>query len=216
MQAEPIDDTAAAAERPWREILPRRNWGWFVARGLLLVALGVAAFLAPGAALFAFATVFAAFSFVDGVMAVASGVRGARDRSERWGGLLLSGVAGIAIGVLFVLFPLVSTFAYAFTTVLLIAAWAVLTGAFEIAAAIRLRREIRGEWLLALSGALSMLLGLALVALMVLQPGITVLSVAWLIAIYALVAGVALLALGLRLRKKADEPPSAERSVEGH
>ena len=119
----------ATDARPNRETdrrgdLPRRNWGWFVARGALLVLLGVLSLMAPGAALFAFATVFAAFSFVDGMFAVISAVRGARDKSERWGALLFSGLVGIAVGVLFVLFPLVSTFAFAWVTVVLIAAWA--------------------------------------------------------------------------------------------
>lgn len=183
--------------------LPARNWGWFVARGVLLLVLGVLALLAPGPALFGFAMVFAAFSFVDGIFAVIWGVLGARNKADRWVALLLSGLFGIAIGVLFVLFPLISTFAFAFATVLLIAAWAVARGVFEIAAAIRLRKAIKGEWLLALSGVLSLLLGLIIVYLLAMNPGISVLSVAWLIGIYALVSGVALVILGFRLRKAA-------------
>lgn len=183
--------------------LPQRNWGFFLARGVLLLLLGIAALLAPGLALFAFALVFAAFSFADGIMAVISAIRGARHKRDRWGALLLSGLAGIAIGVLFVLFPLFSTFAYAMTIVILVAAWAVATGVFEIAAAIRLRKEIEGEWLLGTAGVLSVLLGLALAVLLVMQPGITALSVAWLIAIYALIAGVAFIVLALRLRRRS-------------
>src|SRR5690606_10108074 len=147
------------------ESLLGRNWGWIVARGVLLIALGVLAFLAPGAALLGFTMVFAAFSFVDGIfsvasgvrgardkrermargmpafrgpgaallgftivlaaysfvdgiLSVASGVRGARDKRERWGAVLLSGLFGIGIGVLFVLFPLISTFDFAVTAVI--------------------------------------------------------------------------------------------------
>lgn len=199
-KAETMDGIPGAAS----DILPRRNWGWFLARGILLIVLGILALLSPGPALFAFALVFAAFSFADGVLAVASGVRGARDKSERWGTLLLSGMAGIVVGTLFVLFPLASTVAYALTTLMLIAAWAVVTGVLEIAAAIRLRKTIKGEWLLALSGALSVLLGVAIVVTAALRPGISVLSVAWVIAAYALIAGVALTVLALRLRKAPD------------
>lgn len=183
------------------ESLLGRNWGWIVARGVLLIALGVLAFLAPGAALLGFTMVFAAFSFVDGMFSVASGVRGARDKRERWGALLLSGLFGIGIGVLFVLFPLISTFAFAFTTVMLIAVWALIRGICEIAAAIRLRKAIKGEWLLALSGVLSVLLAVAVVFLLALNPAISVLSVAWLIGFYALLSGIALIVLGVRLRK---------------
>ncbi|SRR5690554_2491242 len=203
-------DTAAGPRDSWADDLAAtadsvlgRNWGWTLARGLLLVALGVLAFLAPGPALLGFTMVFAAFSFVDGIFSVASGVRGARNKQERWGALLLSGLFGIAIGVLFVLFPLVSTFALALTTVLLIAAWAMVRGVCEVAAAIRLREAIKGEWLLAASGVLSILLAAAIVVLLALNPGLSVLSVAWLLGFYALLSGIALIVLAFRLRRMA-------------
>ena len=182
--------------------LARHTWGWLLARGILLILLGFFAMLAPGFALFTFALVFAAFSFFDGVLALISGFRRAHD-GRRWGAMVLSGLAGIAVGVLFVFFPRVSTLTYAMLIVWLVAAWAVLTGAFEISAAIRLRQEIQGEWLLALSGVLSVLLGIALVWLLYANPAATLLSVAWLIAIYAFVAGVALILLALKLRRRA-------------
>src|SRR5690606_21602267 len=185
------------------ESLLGRNWGWIVARGVLLIALGVLAFLAPGPALLGFTMVFAAFSFVDGIFSVASGVRGARNKQERWGALLLSGLFGIGIGVLFVLFPLVSTFALALTTLLLIAARAMDRDVCEVAAAIRLREAIKGEWLLAASGVLSILLAAAIVVLLALNPGLSVLSVAWLLGFYALLTGIALIVLAFRLRRMA-------------
>jgi uncharacterized membrane protein HdeD (DUF308 family) len=165
------------------------------------------AFVWPGPALVAFATVFAGFCLADGVLSVASGVRGARDKRERWGGLLLSGMAGIVVGTMFVLFPVLATFTFALTAVILIAVWAVITGAFEISAAIRLRKEMEGEWLLALSGALSVLLGLAIAVMVVVTPGISALSVVWLIGAYALVAGTALIVLAFRLRRRTDATP---------
>lgn len=183
--------------------LSHHTWVWILARGILLVLLGFFATLAPGFALYVFALVFAAFSFTDGVLAVIGGIRAARHDGRHWGGMVLSGLAGIGVGVLFMLFPLVSTLTYAMVIVWLVAAWAVITGVLEIAAAIRLRQEIKGEWLLVLSGALSVALGVALVWLLFARPAATLLSVAWLIAIYAIVAGVALIILSLRMRRKA-------------
>jgi uncharacterized membrane protein HdeD (DUF308 family) len=184
------------------EGLLHHTWGWILARGVLLILLGIFAIMAPGFALFTFALVFAAFSFVDGVLALLGGIRAARHDGRHWGAMVLSGVAGIAVGVLFLFFPRVSTLAYATVIVWLVAAWAIATGVLEASAAIRLRREIRGEWLLVTSGALSVLLGLALLWLLYSNPAATLLSVAWLIAIYAFVAGVALILLALRMRRR--------------
>ena len=183
--------------------LAHHTWVWILARGVLLVLLGIFATLGPGFALFVFAVVFAGFSFFDGVLALAAGIRAARHDGRHWGAMVLSGLAGIAVGVLFVLFPLASTLTYALLIVWLVAAWAVITGLLEVSAAIRLRQEISGEWLLALSGTLSVLLGIALVWLLFARPAATLLSVAWLIAIYAVVAGVALIVLGTRMRHRA-------------
>ncbi len=185
--------------------LPARNWGWFALRGVLLLVLGGLSLAFPAAALFTFALVFAVYCFVDGIFAVASGVRGARRKEERWWALVLAGVLGIAVGVIFVLFPGLGTLAYALTAIALIAGWAVASGVLQIVAAWRLRRAIRGEWLLIASGALTVLLGVGLIVLLTVAPEPTLLSVAWMIGIWALIAGVALLVLAFRLRQHGRE-----------
>lgn len=181
--------------------LPQHNWNWFLWRGIASIALGIIALFFPGLTIYAFALVFAAFSFVDGVFSLIAGVRGATHHTERWGAWIVSGVIGIAIGVIFMLWPMLTTIAYAFMLVIFIAFWSLATGVFELSAAIRLRREIEGEALLAIVGALSVLLGIAVLWLLVTSTGATLLSVGWLIGIYALASGLALVVLAFRLKR---------------
>jgi uncharacterized membrane protein HdeD (DUF308 family) len=145
----------------------------------------------PGITLTALVLLYGAFALVDGVFAVAAALFGRR-RGMPWWAMLVEGLFGIAIGILTFAWPGITALALLY----LIAAWAVITGVFEIAAAIRLRQEIQGEWLLALSGALSVLFGVVLV----LYPGAGALAVVWLIGAYAIAFGVLLLVLGFRLR----------------
>ena len=82
---------------------------------------------------------------------------------------------------------------------LLIAAWAIVHGVFEIVAAIRLRKEIKNEWLLILSGALSVVFGI----FMIVNPGAGALAVLWLIGVFAVAYGALLVVLSFKLKKHA-------------
>lgn len=192
------------AEKPFEGVLlvPQHNWKWFLVRGIVAIALGIVAMIFPGFTLLTFAMLFAAFSFVDGVGSLIAGIRGAKNDADRWGALIFSGVAGIAVGAAFFVWPLLATATYAFLLVILIAFWALITGTLEIAAAIRLRQTIEGEVLLGLAGVLSVLLGLFLVVMLIASPGATLLSVGWLIGAYMLVSGIALVVLALRLKRR--------------
>lgn len=187
----------------------RRSSGWFLLRGVLALALAVAAFLFPANALFAFTLLFAAYAGADGILSLVAGIRCAARRQGRWWTLILRGAIGIAVAAIFVIVPGLAIVGYALATLATLVAWALLTSAFEIAAAVRLRREIEGEWRLALSGALSILLGLLVLAILWMDPLASILSVGWIIAGWALFAGAALVALGLRL-KRLPEPRSGE------
>lgn len=183
--------------------VPQHNWGWFMFRGILALLLGMGAVIFPLSAVFAFTLVFAAYCFVDGIASLVAGLRGAQGPEHRWGALVFSGIVGILIGILFLVMPLVATFTYAFLVIIMLAAWSIITGVLEIIAAIRLRREIEGEWLLGLSGAISLLLGIAIVALVIPNPAATIVSAAWLIAIFAFASGAVLVVQALRLRMRA-------------
>lgn len=179
-------------------ILLARNWWALAWRGLVAVLFGVAALAWTGPTLTALALLFGAFALLDGAFALAAALVG-RPPGPLWGALLAEGLLGIAAGILALTWPWVMALALVY----LVAAWALVTGALEIAAAVRLRSEVDGEWLLALCGGLSVLLGLALG----LWPGAGAVALAWLIGLYALAFGALLLALAFRLRAWARQFP---------
>ncbi len=181
------------------------NWSWLALRGGLALVLGVLAIIFPASALFAFTMVFAAFALIDGFLSLASGIGGARHRHQRWWALIARGLVGILVGIMFMLMPYVTTLGYALASLALLAIWSIFTGVFEIAAAVKLRKEIRGEWLLGVSGLLSVLLGMAIPVVLALYPAATILSVGWLIGVYALAAGIVLIGQSLRLRRRSNE-----------
>ena len=191
----------AAAERGGSNLLFRDNWSWTLARGVLAIIF-------PASALFAFTLVFAGFLLADGALSLASGIRGATRKEDRWWAYVLRGVACLVVGILFVLMPFVMTVGYAVATLVLLAAWSITAGILEIAAAIRLRKEIEGEWLLGLSGALSILLGVGVTVLFALYALASILSVAWMIGVYAIAAGLVLIVQAFRLRKPVPAPAS--------
>ena len=182
--------------------LPAHNWGWFMLRGILGLLLGIGAIVFPLSAVFAFTMLFAAYCFIDGIASLIAGVRGAHEPGHRWGALVFSGIIGIIVGILFVIMPLIATFTYALMAIVMLAAWSLITGILEIIAAVRLRREMEGEWLLGLSGVISVLLGIGIIALVIPYPAATLLSAAWLIAIFAFMTGIILIAQSLRLRNR--------------
>lgn len=168
-----------------------RNWWAVFLRGAAGILFGVATFFAPQISLAVLVLVFGAYALVDGALAIVSAIR-RRGTSDRWWVLLLEGLVGVAAGLVTFLLPGITALAL----LALIAAWALLTGALEIAEAIRLRKVITGEWLLALGGIASIALGV----LLVLFPGAGALAVVLWIGAYALFFGALLVALGLRLR----------------
>src|SRR5262245_24270122 len=161
-------------------------------RGIIGVLAGVLAFLWPGLTIAVLVILFGFYSLIDGVMNLFLGVRKEPVTGDRSWFMVGQGIVGIVAGVLTFIWPGVTTL----ILLGLIGVWAVITGALEIFAAIKLRQQITGEWLLALSGALWIAFGL----LLFVSPGLGAIGLAWGIAAYAVASGVVLIALGLRLR----------------
>lgn len=172
-----------------------RNW-WLVAlRGLLAILFGVIAFVAPGAFVLSLVLFFAAYMLVDGIFGIVAAVRAAQ-RHDRWGFLLLEGLLDIVVGIAAFLVPAAAVWAF----VLLVAAWALVSGGLMIAAAFRLHLHY-GRWWLGLGGVVSVLFGIALL----INPGMSALVLTWWLGAYAVVFGVLLLILGFRLRSRHAE-----------
>ena len=173
-----------------------RNW-WAVAlRGVVAILFGVLALVWPSLTLGILVLFFGAYMFVDGVFAIIAAFTN-RAGHDSWWILLIEGLMGIGAGIITFLRPGLASFALLF----IIAFWAITTGVLEIVAAIRLRKEIQGEWLLALSGVISFVLGI----LLLLFPAAGILTVVWMIGWYAILFGAILLSLGWRLHQYATQ-----------
>jgi uncharacterized membrane protein HdeD (DUF308 family) len=188
-----------------REMLAR-NWWIFALRGALGIMFGLIALFLPGVTMLSLVLVFSAYMLVDGICAIASGLRAAR-QGERWGWFIFEGIANLAAGIVAFLLPGLTVLVFVF----LIAAWALLSGGLMLGAALRLDAD-HGRWWLVLGGLASVVYG----ALLVIAPMIGAVVLTWWIGAYAIVFGVALLLLSFRLKSRADtdmlQPNAAPRS----
>ncbi len=183
---------------PGRDLLVAllaRNWWAIGLRGVLAIVFGLIALFLPGATMLSLVIVFAIYAFVDGVVGIVSAVRAAQ-AGERWGLLVFEGLVNIAVAVIAVLWPGITVVAF----VLLVAVWAILTGALELAAAFRLGTE-DGRWWLVVGGLVSLVYG----ALLVIAPMIGAVVLTWWLGAYALIFGVCLIVLAFKLKARLDE-----------
>jgi uncharacterized membrane protein HdeD (DUF308 family) len=171
-------------------MLLARNWWALALRGLCAIVFGIAAFAWPGPTVEILVYLYGAYALVDGAFMLIAALLG-RTAGVRWE-LVLIGLVGIAVGIMTFAWPTVTALALLY----LIAAWAILCGVFQVIAAIQLRKEIEGEWLLALSGAAAVLFGGFLIA----RPSEGAIALIQVIAIFAILFGALLVGLALRLR----------------
>lgn len=172
-----------------------QNWWVLALRGVAGILFGLGAFVWPGITIAALVLLFGAYVLVDGIFAVAAGVR-MRGQLDRWWLVVLEGIAGIVLGVLTFRSPDITVL----VLVSFVAAWSIITGVLEIATAVRMRMLIANEWLLGVSGIVSIIFGVLLIAL----PGPGTLALVWLIGSYALIFGVLMLLFAFRLRSTHD------------
>jgi uncharacterized membrane protein HdeD (DUF308 family) len=169
-----------------------QNWWLFTLRGILGIIFGCIALIFPGPTMLSLVIVFSAYMLVDGVAGIISAVRAIR-KKDRWGLLLFEGLLNIAVGIVAFLWPDITVIAF----VLLVAAWAIVSGALMTAAGFRLNVP-HGRWWLVLGGLLSLAYG----ALLVATPLIGAIVLTWWMGAYALAFGVALVVFSFKLRSR--------------
>lgn len=181
---------------PLVETLARNWWMWLI-RGIAALVFGVLAWVWPISTWVVIAIFFGAYALVDGIFAIVATVRAA-ETQQRWWPFLIEGIVGILIAAVTFYDIRITLMALYFT----IAAWAFLTGIFELVAAVQLRKHIANEIWLIIAGIASIAFGV----LMVWFPLAGMLAVIWLIAAYAVVFGILMIAFALRLRSHLTTP----------
>jgi uncharacterized membrane protein HdeD (DUF308 family) len=169
-----------------------RYWWVLLVRGVAAIVFGALAYAWPGLTLAVLIYIFAIYAFVDGVFNVAHAVSGARE-NKNWFLLLIGGLFGIGLGILTWRLPGVT----AVVLIVFIAILAIVLGVKMILLAVRLRKEIKGEWILVLTGIISAALGVAMIA----RPAAGALAVIYLVAAWAVIMGALLVGLSFRVRK---------------
>ena len=169
-----------------------QHWWVVLLRGVLAILFGVMAWAWPGVTLAVLVLIWGAYALTDGIFEVIAGIRG------KWGSLVVLGLLGIAAGVVTFVWPGIT----AITLIWVFAFWAIVAGILQVSAAIRLRKEVQGEWLWIVSGVFKVLLGV----LLLLYPGAGALSVTWLIGLLAVAWGVLLVVLAFKLKGLGARP----------
>ena len=187
-----------------KEALLASNWWAAAIRGGCAILIGSIAIFAPAVTLAALVIIFAAYSFVDGVFAVVLAIRGAR-KHERWGWLAFNGVVSIAAAAVAIIFPSATLLAFA----ILFAVWAIVSGSASVAAGFGLGKS-HGRWWLIAGGIIAIFFGVWAV----LDLGLGLLVLSYLVGFQALLAGFTLLALAYRLReRKVEREGTADRTA---
>jgi len=190
MPSSPVLSETGHMRRPLLLALADR-WWLFLLKGAAAITFGVLAFIWPGLTLLTLVLLYGIFALTDGVLALIGAIRGSEYASRWW--LAIVGLLGIAAGAVTLLWPGISGMAL----LVCIAVWAIATGIMQIVGAISMRHQIDDEWLLIAGGALSVIFG----GLLLTRPGAGAVAVAYVIAAYAVMYGVLMVMLALRLHK---------------
>jgi uncharacterized membrane protein HdeD (DUF308 family) len=172
-------------------VIFNHNWWLLAIRGLCAIIFGILAFIWPGLTLLTLIFLFGFYAVINGALALGVAFKAPRGY-PKFGWLIVEGILSIVAGLIAFVMPGIT----ALSLLILIAAWAIITGVFEIIAAVRLRKVIAHEWLLIIAGIASVGFGV----LVMIMPGAGALALVWWIGAYALAFGVLLMLLAFRMR----------------
>lgn len=169
-----------------------RHWWAFLIRGIAAIIFGILAFPWPEETLQVLVALFGAYAIVDGSALLLALVAGdSLARRNGWATALM-GVIGIGAGIATFIWPDITALALLY----IVAVWSIATGVVAMGAAVALRNELEGEFWLGLSGLISVIFG----TLLIVFPGEGLISLVFLVAIWAISFGVSNLALAYELR----------------
>lgn len=169
-----------------------RSWSMWLVRGIVALLFGIVALVSPFATLASLVMLAAAFMFVDGIFAFFSLF--SRRGSPFWWTSFFEALAGVGFGLALLIWPGIALLTFLY----LLAGWAVISGLFEIATAIRLRKVIEREWALGLAGLSSIIFGLAVLFF----PGLGLIATSWMLGAYAIIFGVLMINTGINVRRE--------------
>jgi uncharacterized membrane protein HdeD (DUF308 family) len=188
--------------------LVARDWWVFAIRGIAAIVFGILAFIWPERTLAVLVLLFGAYALVDGVALLVGLIRGDAEARRHGWAVAIMGVLGIVAGVITFMRPDLT----AVSLLYLVASWAIVTGVFQVIAAIALRDELEGELWMALGGVASIVFGALLVAF----PGDGLITLVWLVGIWAVVFGASSLGLANKLRGLSEALTAPARTAAQH
>lgn len=182
-------------------------WWLMLLRGIAAFAFGILALIWPSMTWLVLLTYYAVYCILEGILALGLGVSGGKGHRV-WGQMLLVGFLGLGAGIVIVLWPKLTTYAL----LVIIASWAIARGIVEIVAAVRIRNEVQGEWILALDGVISIALGSVLLA----HPTLGLPTVLWMIIAFAIATGILLILFSIKLHHLKQHPAEDMHHAAGH
>ncbi len=171
----------------------RASW-MMIIRGIVAIIFGIVVSAWPTATVLVIVWLFGIFALIDGIVGVAHWFAGAAARST-WG--IVSAVVSILAGLVAIIWPGPTALAMAF----LIGFWAILLGASQIALAVQAKKTAKHWYLWLISGIITVVFGLILVF----APGAGLLSLLWLLSVFAIIEGILLIVLGIFVHRVAND-----------